>query len=84
MIKGLELAGSHPTRQTFIADLRKVASYTAGGLLASPGDNFTHFGTVAALPKTHCGQFLEVKGSSYIPAFHGKPVCGQLVASGVG
>jgi len=84
IIKGLELTGSHPTRQAFISDLRKVSSYTAGGLLASPGDNFTHFGSVAALPKTHCGQLLEVKGSSYIPAFHGKPVCGQLVASGTG
>jgi branched-chain amino acid transport system substrate-binding protein len=79
MIKGLQLAGPNPTRSAVIADLRKVNGYTAGGLIPSPGDNFTHFGTLAGIPKSQCLTLLEIKGKSYVPA--GKPACGTLVSS---
>jgi branched-chain amino acid transport system substrate-binding protein len=79
MIKGLELAGPNPTRSAVISDLRKVNGYTAGGLIAPPGDNFTHFGTLAGIPKTNCEQLLELKGKSFVPA--GKLACGTLVSS---
>jgi branched-chain amino acid transport system substrate-binding protein len=79
MIAGLQLAGANPTRQAFISKLRNVSSYTAGGLIAAPGENFTHFGTVSALPKTACAPFYEVKGHTYVPT---KSICGKLVVTG--
>lgn len=81
MIEGLQLAGSNPTRQAFISKLRTVSSYTGGGLIAAPGENFTHFGTLAGLPKTQCESFYEVKGHTYVPT---KPICGKLVVTGSG
>jgi Periplasmic binding protein len=78
MIKGLELAGPNATRKAVIADLRKVSGYSAGGLIAPPGENFTHFGTLAGVPKKACEQ-LEIKGHSYAPV--GKLACGSLVSS---
>ncbi len=79
MIKGLELAGPNATRKAVISDLRKVSGYTAGGLIAPPGEDFTHFGTLAGVPKKACEQVLEIKGHSYVPA--GKLACGNLVSS---
>jgi branched-chain amino acid transport system substrate-binding protein len=82
IIKGLELTGGKASRPAFISDLRKISSYTAGGLIAAPGINFTHFGTLASLPKTACAVYYEVKGHSYVPALGGKPVCGKLISTG--
>jgi branched-chain amino acid transport system substrate-binding protein len=81
MIAGLQLAGPNPTRQRFISKLRTVSSYTAGGLIPAPGENFTHFGTLAALPKTSCAPFYEVKGHTFVPT---KSICGKLVVTGSG
>jgi branched-chain amino acid transport system substrate-binding protein len=82
-IQGLEQAGANATRAKFIATVRKISSYTTDGLIPAPVDNFTHFGTVAALPKKFCEIFYEVKGKSYIPYLKGKSICGSLlVASG--
>ena len=36
LVKGLEVAGTNPTRASFISNLRQVTNYTAGGLLAQP------------------------------------------------
>ena len=44
MIKGLEVAGQNPTRQSFITNLSQVTGWDANGLLASPV-SFNHFGT---------------------------------------
>lgn len=79
-IKGLELAGG-PNRKTFISDLRKVSGYTTEGLQPPPGEQFTHFGTVASLPKKQCEVLYEIKGKSFVPALGGKPACGTLVSS---
>ncbi len=81
IIQGMKDAGPNPTRKAVISDLRKVSSYTAGGLIPAPGLNYTHFGTLASLPKTQCEVIYQVKGKSYVPALHGKTVCGKLVAS---
>jgi len=81
MIDGLQLAGPNPTRGRFISKLRTVSSYTAGGLIPAPGENFTHFGTLAALPKTSCAPFYEVKGHTFVPT---KSICGKLVVTGSG
>jgi branched-chain amino acid transport system substrate-binding protein len=79
VVKGLQLAGPTASRASFISHLRTISSFTGAGLIAAPGDNFTHFGTLASLPKKACGLYYEIKGKSYVPA--GKPVCGELVAS---
>jgi ABC-type branched-subunit amino acid transport system substrate-binding protein len=80
MIKGLQVAGSNPTRPTFISNLRKVSSYDADGLLPSPV-SFTNFATVGMLPATECGYFVQIVGHSYVPVpSDGKPVCGNRVA----
>jgi branched-chain amino acid transport system substrate-binding protein len=79
-IKGLELAGG-PNRKAFISDLRKVSSFTTEGLQPPPGEQFTHFGTAASLPKKQCEVIYEIKGHSFVPALGGKPACGTLVSS---
>ena len=75
MIKGLELAGRNPTRQAFITNLRKVASYDAGGLLPSPVafNNFGHAGT------SGCAYFTKVEGSSFVTINDKKPFCGKQI-----
>ncbi len=81
MIQGLKAAGPNPTRKAVISDLRKVSSYTAGGLIPAPGLDYTHFGTLAGVAKTQCEVIYQVKGKSYVPALHGKAACGKLVVS---
>jgi branched-chain amino acid transport system substrate-binding protein len=76
MIKGLELAGQNPTRNSFITNLRKVADYTANGLLASPSD-FAAFGKPAA---TSCSYFPQLVGSRFVTQGT-SPVCGTLLPS---
>ncbi|HEY3941332.1 MAG TPA: ABC transporter substrate-binding protein [Acidimicrobiales bacterium] len=78
MIEGLQRAGTNPTRPAFIANLREVQSYTAGGLLPE-ALRFDRFGSVAGLPKTECEYFLQLRGGSYHSTNNGKPVCGPLV-----
>jgi branched-chain amino acid transport system substrate-binding protein len=75
MIKGLELAGSNPTRKAFISKLRKVSDYTVGGMLTTP-IIFSHFGTVGMFPKKACGPILEIEGKNFVPV---KTICGTLV-----
>jgi branched-chain amino acid transport system substrate-binding protein len=79
MIKGLEMAGKNPTRQSFITNLRKVPQYSAGGLLPPPGVTFQHFGTSGMLPKTGCSQFLLVTKNGLTPYENGKEICGTRI-----
>jgi branched-chain amino acid transport system substrate-binding protein len=78
MIKGLEVAGKNPTRQSFINNLRTVTSYDAGGLLPNPVDfSLAAFGK--APPKT-CLWYAKLQGSTFVPVpSDGKPVCGTPV-----
>jgi branched-chain amino acid transport system substrate-binding protein len=82
MIKGLELAGKNPTRQSFIANLHKVTDYTAEGVFPEPGVNFSLkiFGTTAMLPKTACEYLVQLKGNQYVLANGGKLECGPRLA----
>ncbi|HMD46263.1 MAG TPA: ABC transporter substrate-binding protein [Acidimicrobiales bacterium] len=72
-IKGLEVAGKNPTRQAFIANLRKVNGYTGGGLLNQPINYSTIFGH--DLPEA-CYYFLQVQKTGFV-ATSTKPVCGH-------
>jgi branched-chain amino acid transport system substrate-binding protein len=81
MIKGLQLAGPNPTQKTFISKLRNLNHWTSEGLIAAPGEDFQHFGTLQGVPKQGCSQLLELKGKSYIPALGGKLICAKLVSS---
>ena len=75
MIKGLQVAGENPTRESFITNLRSTTGYTAGGLLPAP-INFV-FGQDTT---PSCGYFVVLKGSSFVPdPSNGQPICGPLV-----
>lgn len=77
MIRGLQAAGKNPTRASFIAALRKVTNYTAGGILPSP-TTFAGFGTPAMFSPQDCTYVMQLKNGSYVTANGGKPVCGKL------
>ena len=74
MIKGLQVAGKNPTRQSFITNLRKVTSWNDDGLLAVP-ENFEHTTTPG---KTLCGWTVQLVGKKFVPTST-KPVCTTLV-----
>jgi hypothetical protein len=78
MIKGLQVAGQNPTRQSFMTNLRQVTNYTAGGILPSPV-SFANFGTAAMLPATSCEYIVQLQGSKFILANNGQALCGKLV-----
>ena len=73
MIRGLQLAGSNPTRANVIKDLRTVKSYNGNGLLASNIDYSTIFGH--DLPQT-CGWYLEAQPNGFVPV-SSQPTCGH-------
>jgi branched-chain amino acid transport system substrate-binding protein len=72
MVKGLQVAGQNPTRQTFINNLRQVSSWDANGLLASPVafNNFGHS------QPSGCGYYVQVQGTAFHSINGGKPICG--------
>ncbi len=78
MIKGLEVAGTNPTRASFITNLRKVGSYNAGGILPS-SITFRGFGTPAMVPKVACGYEVQLLGAQFHVLNGGKPLCGHYV-----
>ncbi len=78
MIKGLQVAGKDLTRPDFISNLHKVSSYNANGLLPDTL-NYTHFGTVAGLPKTECEYYMQLRSGKYYSTNGAKPICGPLV-----
>jgi ABC-type branched-subunit amino acid transport system substrate-binding protein len=70
-IKGLQVAGSSPTRTSFIQNLTQVTGWDAEGLWPYPV-SFNHFGTNE---KTTCAYYLEVKGNTFVPVDGGKKFC---------
>jgi branched-chain amino acid transport system substrate-binding protein len=74
MIKGLEAAGSNPTRSGFISSLTKVTGYTDAGLSPYPV-SFNHFGTSE---KTYCSYYVKVVGKGFVPVNNGAAFCGPL------
>jgi branched-chain amino acid transport system substrate-binding protein len=83
MIKGLEVAGKNPTRQSFMTNLRNVTSYDAGGLLPNPVDySLAAFGK--APPKT-CVWYAKLQGNTFVPIpSDGKPTCGTPINAPAG
>jgi branched-chain amino acid transport system substrate-binding protein len=79
MIKGLEVAGENPTRQSFITNLRQVENYDGHGVLPG-GISFTGFGTPAMFPPEACTDIVQMKDGKYVTA--ARNVCGKLVATG--
>jgi branched-chain amino acid transport system substrate-binding protein len=74
LIKGLQAAGQNLTRESFIANLRKVTSYDAGGLLATPV-NFEQYQTP---PQHECGYAVQLVGHKFVPTST-TPTCTNLV-----
>jgi branched-chain amino acid transport system substrate-binding protein len=72
-VKGLQVAGQNPTRQSFINNMTAVTGWNANGLLAGPV-SFNHFGTSEP---TRCGWFVQVSGSAFKSINNGQPICGK-------
>ncbi|HEY3941515.1 MAG TPA: ABC transporter substrate-binding protein [Acidimicrobiales bacterium] len=76
VIEGLQVAGMNPTRQSLIANLRKVTNWTDEGLSPSP-ISFAHFGQA---PPTTCLQYVQFVNKKYVPfPKNGKAFCGTLI-----
>jgi ABC-type branched-subunit amino acid transport system substrate-binding protein len=79
MITGLSLAGSNPTRASFIDKLRGLKDYTAGGLAAGPID-FSRFGTGDVSDGGNlCSYIVRVQGNAFQVANGGQPLCGTVI-----
>jgi branched-chain amino acid transport system substrate-binding protein len=78
MLFGLEQAGASPTRESFIANLRQVTDYDAGGLAAGPIDFSTWDGTDIA-SAGGCIYVVTLKGDGFVTENDGKPYCGTMV-----
>jgi ABC-type branched-subunit amino acid transport system substrate-binding protein len=72
MIKGLEMAGSNPSRAAVIKDLRGLKSYNANGLLPENINYSTIFGH--DLPKT-CAWVMQAEKTGFV-AVSSQPYCG--------
>jgi branched-chain amino acid transport system substrate-binding protein len=72
MIKGLELAGPHASREGVIKALRNLKAYNANGLLAKPIDYSTIFGHD---PPEQCVWVLQAESNGFVPTSP-NPVCG--------
>lgn len=76
-IKGLQSAGTNPTRASFLNALHNTQGWTANGLLArAPDLSLKDFGTA---PPTACAYFVRLQGSAYVPLNQGQPICGNLI-----
>jgi branched-chain amino acid transport system substrate-binding protein len=74
MIKGLEVAGQNPTRQSFIGNLRKVTDYNAEGLSYITA-NYSNENP----PQTQCAYYVKLVGKQFIVQNNNKEVCGTLI-----
>ena len=74
MIKGLEMAGTHPSRTAVIKDLRSIKAYNGNGLLPITIDYSTIFGH----DPPSCGWILRARKSGFVP-ISSEPFCGHDV-----
>ena len=72
MIKGLQMAGSNPTRSSVIKDLRSIKAYNGNGLLPITIDYSTIFGH----DPPSCGWILRAQKSGFVP-ISSQPFCGH-------
>ena len=75
MIKGIQLAGSHPSSSGVIKALRGVKSYNANGLLPITVNYSTVFGT----DPPFCLWFMHAQKNGFVP-FSSQPECGSDLA----
>jgi branched-chain amino acid transport system substrate-binding protein len=80
MVKGLEVAGKNPTRQSFITNLRNVTGYDAEGLLPNAIDlSLANFGKA---PNKVCGWYAKLQGTQFVPVpSDGSATCGTRITS---
>jgi branched-chain amino acid transport system substrate-binding protein len=77
MIRGLQVAGTNPTRSSFIHNLHQVTNYTAGGLISTPINfSLAQFGKP---PQQQCSWLTQLEGNKFVVSNNGKPVCGTLL-----
>jgi branched-chain amino acid transport system substrate-binding protein len=76
-IKGLQVAGQNPTRQSFISNLRGVSDWDGGGLLPTKS-NFS-LQTFGKFPATECSWFVRLQGNAFVAVNKGQPVCGKTL-----
>jgi branched-chain amino acid transport system substrate-binding protein len=72
-IKGLQQAGSNPSRSAFITNLRGLTSYNGGGLLPQSYNYSTIFGHDS--PST-CTYYLQAKATNF-QLVSNQPICGS-------
>jgi len=75
MIKGLQMAGSNPTRATVIKDLRSIKAYNGNGLLPITINYSTIFGHDPA----NCAWVMKATKTGFVPV-SSQPFCGRDVA----
>jgi branched-chain amino acid transport system substrate-binding protein len=83
-ILALKQGGKNPTGPSMIAGMQKVTSYNANGLLAASASFAkSKFGTYPQLSygPSNCNYVVQLKGSKFVLAFGGKPVCGTKVSN---
>ncbi len=73
LLKGISMAGAHPTSAEVISKLRSLTSYNPGGLLARPIDYATIFGHDQ--PKL-CFWYLRAEKNGFVPVST-QPYCGS-------
>jgi len=72
MIKGLQMAGSNPTRADVIKDLRSIKSYNGNGLLPITVNYSTNFGKDPA----NCTWLVRAEKTGFVPV-SSQPFCGH-------
>jgi branched-chain amino acid transport system substrate-binding protein len=75
MIKGIQMAGSNPTRAAVIKDLRSLKAYNGNGILPITIDYSTIFGHN---PPTTCSWYLRAQKSGFVPV-SAQTFCGHDV-----
>ncbi|MHB1776753.1 MAG: ABC transporter substrate-binding protein [Acidimicrobiales bacterium] len=75
MIKGLELAGAHPTPARVITALRHLRAYDGGGLLPETIDYATVFGKG---PVPACDWYMRAEPKGFVPV-SSRPFCGRPI-----
>jgi branched-chain amino acid transport system substrate-binding protein len=77
LVKGLEEAGTNPTRSAIFKNLRAVHDWTAGGLAPGPVDFSKEFSDPPlAVGGSGCEWLLQARGSQFVPV-QTAPICGQ-------
>jgi branched-chain amino acid transport system substrate-binding protein len=74
MIKGLQMAGSNPSRAAVIKDLRSIKAYNGNGLLPVT----INYSTIFGHDPPSCGWVLKAEPSGFVP-ISTQPVCGHDV-----